>query len=64
MVVEVPKPDGGTQQQIASPFKFSEGEAEYRWAGTAVGEHTDEILKQAGYTTKQIQSLRNLDVFG
>lgn len=50
MVVDVPKPDGGMQKQIASPFKFSEGEAKYGWVGTAVGEHTDEVLREAGYT--------------
>lgn len=64
MVVNVPKPDGGTQQQIASPFKFSAGEARYNWVGTAVGEHTDEILQEAGYKPEQMQSLRNFGTFG
>lgn len=64
MVVNVPKPDGGTQQQIASPFKFSEGEAEYRWVGTAVGQHTDEVLIDAGYTQNKIKELRQSGMFG
>jgi len=64
MVVAVPKPDGGVQRQIANPIKFSEGEAEYRWVGTAVGQHTAEILQEAGYTHERIEELQQLNVFG
>jgi crotonobetainyl-CoA:carnitine CoA-transferase CaiB-like acyl-CoA transferase len=64
MVVDVPKPDGSTKQQIANPFKFSEGEAAYRWVGTAVGAHTDEILREAGYTPYQIENARNRGICG
>jgi crotonobetainyl-CoA:carnitine CoA-transferase CaiB-like acyl-CoA transferase len=62
LVVDVPKPDGSTQQQIASPFKFSEGEAEYNWVGTAVGEHTDEVLEEAGYTQDQVERLHQSEI--
>ena len=64
MVVHVPKPDGSVQQQIASPFKFSEGEAKYNWVGTAVGEHTDDVLQEAGYTQDKVGDLRRLGIFG
>ena len=59
MIVAVPKPDGGTQQQIASPFKFSSGEAEYRWVGTAVGQHTEEILQEVGCNFVEINQFRH-----
>ena len=64
MVVAVPKPDGRLQQQIASPFKFSEGEAEYKWVGTAVGQHTDEVLIEAGYTRAKIKQLQHAGALG
>ena len=64
MVVDVLKPDGTTQQQIASPFKFSVGEAEYSWVGTAIGEHTDEVLQETGYAKDRIEHLRQAGVFG
>ena len=64
MVVDVPKPDGTTQRQIASPFKFSEGEAEYSWVGTAVGEHTDKILENIGYNPAEITQLRHSGSLG
>jgi len=64
LVVDVPKPDGGTQKQIASPLKFSAGKAEYRGVGTAVGAHTDEILQELGYSSEQIAALRQTGTFG
>lgn len=57
MVVEIPKPDGSTQKQIANPIKFSEAESVVGWMGTAVGEHTESILREAGYTQNQIDNL-------
>ncbi|MBE2222519.1 MAG: CoA transferase, partial [Anaerolineae bacterium] len=64
MVVDVPKPDGGVQKQIASPFKFSEGEAEYGWVGTAVGQHTDEVLQEIGHTPHEIKKLQHSRAVG
>ena len=64
LVVNVPKPDGGVQRQIGSPFKFSEGDAEYRWVGTAVGEHTAEILAEIGYNEGEIGRLRTSGISG
>ena len=58
LVVDVPRPDGGTQKQIANPLKFSAAEAEYKGVGTAVGAHTDDILHKLGYAANQIAALR------
>ncbi len=44
MVVDVPTPDGGSQKQIGSPYKFSRCQQTYRHTGTDVGEHTEQVL--------------------
>ncbi|CAM4153151.1 CaiB/BaiF CoA transferase family protein [Bacillus paramycoides] len=46
MIVEVPKPDGTSQRQIACPIKFSAYKPEYRFVGVKVGAHTEEILQK------------------
>jgi len=64
LVVEAPKPDGTSQRQIGSPFKFSAGRAEIRHVGASLGEHSDEILAEASFDEEQIKSLRNAGVLG
>ena len=58
MITDVPAPDGSSQKQIASPFKFSGSKPEYLHIGVALGEQTDIILKELGYNLKQIKKLR------
>jgi crotonobetainyl-CoA:carnitine CoA-transferase CaiB-like acyl-CoA transferase len=57
LVVDVPKPDGGSQRQIANPWRFSEGEAVYRHTGAALGAHMKEVLSEAGFTENEIAAL-------
>lgn len=64
MVVDVRKPDGATQRQINSAFKFSKTPPEIRSTGPALGEHTEEIMKWLGYDDREIASLRDEGVFG
>jgi len=64
MVVAVRKPDGTTQRQINSAFKFSKTPPEIRSTGPALGEHTEEILRWLGYEDREIASLRSEGVFG
>lgn len=64
LVVAVPKPDGTTQSQIASPFKFSTSPPQYKHIGTEAGANTAEILQLAGYTETEIETLRQNRVFG
>ena len=49
MVVEVPGPEGETQKQIGSPFKFSEAKPTYRHIGVELGADTDAVLAEVGY---------------
>ena len=54
LVVNVPRPDGGAQRQIASPWRFGEGAADYRHSGAPLGQHTAEVLRQAGFSEEEI----------
>ncbi|HEX6591829.1 MAG TPA: CaiB/BaiF CoA-transferase family protein [Moraxellaceae bacterium] len=58
LIVEVPRPDGSTQRQLGSAIKFSKTPATFRFIGTEIGSHTDEVLKALGYDADQIGSLR------
>jgi len=64
MIVEVPKPDGTTQLQVGSPFKFSKGQPTYKYIGAALGQHTAEVLAEIGYSKTKIEQLRAAGVFG
>lgn len=62
MLVEVPKKDGTTQMQIGSAFKFENVEPTYRFTGSKLGEHTEEILEQFGYSSEEIKRLQEKGV--
>jgi crotonobetainyl-CoA:carnitine CoA-transferase CaiB-like acyl-CoA transferase len=53
--------DGATLQ-FAPPLKMSEYEFTAERVAPMAGEHSDEILRQAGYTVAQIESLRTAGV--
>lgn len=42
---------------IGSPFKFSRSKVDYRLPPPRVGEHTEQVLKNAGYKNKEIAEL-------
>lgn len=57
LVVDVVRPGGGTQRQIANPWRFSGSEIEYRHTGAPLGAHTAEVLRQAGFTDAEIDEI-------
>jgi alpha-methylacyl-CoA racemase len=64
MIAEVPKPNGGTQRQVAHPVKFSRSRTDYRHIGVERGAHTEEILRAAGYGAADIDAMRTAGLFG
>lgn len=64
MVVAVPRPEGGSQRQVASPYKFSQSQPQYKHTGAALGMHTDEVLQEIGYSQAEIQEWRAAGLFG
>lgn len=61
MVVDVPTPHG-SQPQVGLPIKLSGHAPEYRHAGTALGAHTEAVLKELAYTETEIVRMRKAGV--
>jgi alpha-methylacyl-CoA racemase len=64
MVAEVRKPDGSTQRQINSPFRFSRTPPALRHTGPELGEHTLEVLEEVGLGQEEIETLKAKGAFG
>jgi crotonobetainyl-CoA:carnitine CoA-transferase CaiB-like acyl-CoA transferase len=62
MLVETTHPKAGRVRQIGVPIKFSETPGEIRMPAPEIGEHTEEILEQLGYTREAIGRLRKTGV--
>jgi crotonobetainyl-CoA:carnitine CoA-transferase CaiB-like acyl-CoA transferase len=66
VVVEMPHaslPQGETVKVIANPVRLSETPADYRLPPPLLGQHTDEVLKQAlGFDDAKLEALRGKGV--
>ncbi|MCG6881820.1 MAG: CoA transferase [Deltaproteobacteria bacterium] len=60
--IPVEHPDWGPIKMTGFPWDFSDTPAAWRRKAPGFGEHTDEILKEAGYEDEQIASLRESGV--
>ncbi|HEX6707935.1 MAG TPA: CaiB/BaiF CoA-transferase family protein [Albitalea sp.] len=58
MTVEVPHPLAGSVPLVASPIKLSATPVQLRRAPPLLGEHTDEVLREFGFTAEQASALR------
>ena len=59
MAAPVRHPELGAIELVAQPVKMSDAPFNVRSATPAHGEHTDEILAEAGYSTREITALRD-----
>jgi crotonobetainyl-CoA:carnitine CoA-transferase CaiB-like acyl-CoA transferase len=55
----VPHPTHATARLATAPMQFDDEHVEIRRAAPALGEHTDEVLGELGYTAAEIASLRD-----
>jgi alpha-methylacyl-CoA racemase len=58
MVVRAPHPQAGDVVQFAPPLKMSDYAFAVERPAPAAGEHSEEILREAGYSTKEIAALK------
>jgi crotonobetainyl-CoA:carnitine CoA-transferase CaiB-like acyl-CoA transferase len=57
-VMEIEHPQAGRVKLLKHPVRYSAGQPEIRGLGPALGEHTDEVLAELGYSANEIDSLR------
>ena len=62
MIVEVEGEDGGVVRLPGVPIKFGETPGSVRAAPPGLGEHTDEVLAQAGLSAEDVANLRDKGV--
>ncbi|TQM13372.1 CaiB/BaiF CoA transferase family protein [Pseudonocardia kunmingensis] len=59
-VEEIDHPEAGTVRLLKHPIRYSSGAAGTRQVPPGHGEHTDEVLGQAGYSREQVDALRKV----
>jgi crotonobetainyl-CoA:carnitine CoA-transferase CaiB-like acyl-CoA transferase len=64
LVAEVPGPEGVSLRQIALPIRFSQYAPGYRWAGPALGQDTNDVLKSLGMEDLEISDMRSRGIIG
>jgi crotonobetainyl-CoA:carnitine CoA-transferase CaiB-like acyl-CoA transferase len=57
MVISYEQPEFGEVKQLGFPIKLSRTPADLHRPAPALGEHTAEILTEAGYSAEEVQSL-------
>ena len=57
-VVDRPHPTAGTVRMIGQPIELSDTPAHIETAPPLLGEHTDDVLRDAGYTDDEIHTFR------
>jgi crotonobetainyl-CoA:carnitine CoA-transferase CaiB-like acyl-CoA transferase len=58
LLTTVPHPGGGELRVVGVPMRFGETPGTIRSGPPAVGQHTDEVLRESGFTDEEIDGLR------
>jgi CoA:oxalate CoA-transferase len=58
-MIDADHPEWGKTREVGFPWDFSETPASWRKPAPKLGEHTDEIMLEAGYTKEEIAQLRS-----
>ena len=56
---DLPHPLAGSVPQVRTPIKFSDSEMVYETPPPGLGEHTDEVLAELGYTPDEVAELHS-----
>jgi crotonobetainyl-CoA:carnitine CoA-transferase CaiB-like acyl-CoA transferase len=64
MTVDVEHPTLGALRTLGTPIKMSATPLNPRRRGPMLGEHTDDVLAEAGYSSDEIEQLRYAGAVG
>lgn len=64
MVQELTHPTAGAYRTLGSPWLFEDTPAAIQCTAPMLGQHTDELLTEAGYRSAEIAALRTIGVIG
>ena len=63
-IVEVERPDGPPVRMVATPVQLSKTPTRIRGLAPELGQHTEEVLIEAGYSWEEIDALRGEGAIG